>query len=338
MKKKNIRQKRIAVAMALLLCLCALCACGKQEIKDEDTYISEVESLGIFDNSVADALPQTIIHKLIMEHFESPLPEGKTVKKAIFLGYDGFRVDGLENVLHMDDSAILYVSGQGGLYHTFSGGVAGVNEQATSTAPSWMAMLTGGWADYNGVDNNGQTKDLDAETFLTKVAKTGRAVSFTTSWREHTALSYQPDIIASIENGLPAQYTHQIDDEATYYQVLRYVAKPAGAQKTAAEDPDAIFFTFEHTDHAGHDKGFGNQNEAYVEACQTADSWGYEIIKTIEARSTYPQEDWLIIISTDHGGTETSHGGQTLFERMTWLACNKPVEITEENKTFALKK
>lgn len=65
---------------------------------------------------------------------------------------------------------------------------------------------------------------------------------------------------------------------------------------------------------------------------------GYEIIKTIEARSTYAQEDWLIIISTDHGGTGTSHGGQTPFERMTWLACNKAVECSEENKTFALTK
>jgi|GEM_PF-2843176 len=53
------------------------------------------------------------------------------------------------------------------------------------------------------------------------------------------------------------------------------------------------------------------------------------------SRSTYAEEDWLIIISTDHGGTETGHGGQTAFERMTWLACNKPIEITEENKTYA---
>lgn len=57
--------------------------------------------------------------------------------------------------------------------------------------------------------------------------------------------------------------------------------------------------------------------------------------RAIEARSTYAEEDWLIIISTDHGGTETDHGGQTAFERMTWLACNKPIEITEENKTYA---
>ena len=162
-------KKIIPACLAVCLVL-GMCACSKtdREIKDEDTYASEIEAMGIFDSTVADALPQTIIHKLIMEHFEAPLPEGKTVKKAIFLGYDGFRDDGLENIKDMEDSAIMYISGQGGLYHMFSGGVAGVNEQATSTAPSWMAMLTGGWADYNGIDDNGQTKDTDVKTFLTK--------------------------------------------------------------------------------------------------------------------------------------------------------------------------
>lgn len=130
-------------------------------------------------------------------------------------------------------------------------------------------------------------KDPNAKTFLTEVAETGRYASFTTSWREHTAVSYQPDIVSSIETGLPVEYTHQIDDEATYYQILKYVSKPQGAQKAPQDDPDAIFFTFEHA---------------------------------------------------DHGGTETGHGGQTPFERMTWLACNKPVEITDENKTYALTK
>lgn len=337
MKKKSFIIKSIAGAMAILLCALSFAACGKKEIKKEKTYAAEVAALDIFENATDEALPQTIIHKLVTEHFEAPLADGKTVKKAIFLGYDGFRADGLENIRDMENSAIMAVRAQGGLYHTFSGGIAGVNEQATSTAPSWMAMLTGGWADYNGIDNNNQMKN-DAKTFLTKVAETGRTASFTTSWREHTKLSYRPDIMQSIQTGLKVEYTHQIDDAATYYQILKYVAKPAGTEKTAAEDPDVIFFTFEHTDHAGHDTGFGNQNKEYVAACKEADSWGYEILKTIEARSTYAEEDWLIIISTDHGGTELSHGGQTPFERMTWLACNQKIEVTEENLQFALKK
>lgn len=288
MKRKKIFYRAIAVLAATALCFTCLFGCSR-ETRNEDTYPAELEALGIFSNSTADALPQTVIHKLITEHFAAPLPEGKTVKKAIFLGYDGFRADGLENIMRSEDSSVMYISAQGGLYHTFSGGVTGVNEQATSTAPSWMAMLTGGWADYNGIDDNGKSKDPDAKTFLTEIAETGRYASFTTSWREHTSLSYQPDIVSSIEQGLPVEYTHQIDDEATYYQILEYVSKPAGIQKAAQDDPDVIFFTLEYTDHAGHDTGFGNQNEDYVDACVTADARGREIIRAIEARSSKKQ-------------------------------------------------
>lgn len=315
--------------------------CGGNKVKerDPDTYTEEVHNLGVFDNTVEESLPQTIAYKLVSEHFEARLPEGKTAKKAIIIGYDGFRADGIENIKDKDNSAIMYVKNIGGLYHAFSGGIKdGETQQATSTAPSWMAILTGGWGKtYNGVYDNGQMKN-DAETVLTKIARTGKPVSFTTSWREHTALSYRPDILTSIKENLPAEYTHQPDSAGTYYQIMKYVAKPEGAQKTSQEDPDAMFFTFEHTDHAGHGTGFGNGNEDYIKACNEMDEWGYDIIKTIEARSTYESEDWLIVIITDHGGTGTGHGGQTPFERTTWLACSKKVDINDENVNFALRK
>lgn len=334
-------KKILSIILCLLIMLSVFalssCSSSKKEIKDEKTYASEIEALDIFDSTVDKAMPQTAIYKLITDHFASPLPEGKTVKKAIFIGYDGFRADGLENIRDDSESAVMYIKSQGGLYHTFSGGVSGVNEQATSTAPSWMAMLTGGWGEYNGITDNSQMKNENADTFLTVLAEQGHSGSFTTSWREHTELSYRPDIVNSIKNGLPVEYTHQIDDTATYYQILKYVSKPENSEKTAQQDPDVIFFTLEYTDHAGHDTGFGNGNEDYIQACKDADAYGYDIIKTIEQRSTYGQEDWLIIISTDHGGTKCSHGGQTPFERMTWLACNKEINVSDEYLNFAVK-
>lgn len=322
----------LAVSMLLMLT-----SCSSSESKNKKDYVSQLESMGIFDNNSDSAMPQTVVHKLITEHFEAPLPKGKTTKKAIFIGYDGFRADGIENIQSNKNSAIMHVKSQGGLYFTFSGGVAGVNEQATSTAPSWMAMLTGGWGEYNGVTDNGQIKSENADTFIISLAKKGYSGSFTTSWREHTALTYRPDIAESIKEGLLVEYTHQIDDTATYYQVLKYVSKPENAQKTPQQDPDVIFFTLEFTDHAGHDTGFGNQNKDYIQACKDADAYGYDIVKTIEARSTYEQEDWLIIVSTDHGGTRRSHGGQSIFERTTWLSCNKSIDVTDEYQNYALK-
>lgn len=328
----------ILLSLVLITGMFAGCANNKtaKEIKKADTYADELQAYGIWDNEVAQELPQTVVHKLVMDHFNAPLPEGKKVKKAILLGYDGLRADGLENVKDDAESSIMYIKSQGGLYHTFSGGISGVNEQATSTSPSWLAMLTGGWGDYNGIKDNGGEKN-GAETYLTTLAKQGHAASFTTSWREHTGLTYRPDTVMAIEQGLPVEYTHQVDDNGTYYQVLKYVAKPANITKTAQEDPDVIFFTFEHPDHAGHGSGFGSQNPAYIEAIHEADHFGMEIIKTIEARSTFAEEDWLIIIDADHGGTGTGHGGQTPFERMTWLATNKPIEITDEYTKYEVK-
>lgn len=328
---------------ALISCLAIFigafsgCTSKKKEVKKESAYADEIQAYGVWGNEVEQEMPQTIVHKLVLDHFKAPLPEGKTVKKAILLGYDGFRADGIENIKDNEKSAIMYIKSQGGLYHTFSGGISGVNEQATSTSPSWLAMLTGGWGDYNGIKDNGGEKKLEAETYLTTLAKQGHAASFTTSWREHTGLTYRPDTVQAITEGLPVEYTHQVDDNGTYYQVLKYVARPAGAKKTAQEDPDVIFFTFEHADHAGHGTGFGNQNPDYIEACNESDAFGYQIVKTIEARETYAQEDWLIIIDADHGGTNTGHGGQTKFERMTWLAVNKPIEITDEYLNYAVK-
>ncbi len=334
--KKSIVLAFTAIVLIISLMFTA-CSSASKEIKKADTYADELEGMNIFDSSAENAMPQTVIHKLITDHFNSPLPEGKKVKKAVFIGYDGFRADGLENIKDNEKSAIMYLKAQGGLYHTFSGGISGVNEQATSTAPSWMAMLTGGWGEYNGITDNSQIKKEMAETFLTSLAKQGHYASFTTSWREHTELTYRPDIAQSIKTGLPVEYTHQIDDTATYYQILKYVSKSDKMQKTPAEDPDVIFFTLEYADHAGHNTGFGNQNEEYIKGCLNDDAYGYDIVKTIEQRSTYSEEDWLIIISTDHGGTKLSHGGQTPFERMTWLACNKEISINDEYLNYEVR-
>lgn len=59
------------------------------------------------------------------------------------------------------------------------------------------------------------------------------------------------------------------------------------------------------------------------------DKIGYELLQTIYNRESYGHEDWLIIITTDHGGIGTMHGGQSEEERNTWFAINKKVEILD---------
>ena len=71
-------------------------------------YTDELESYGIWDNTIENQIPQTVVHKLVMDHFNSPLPKGKTVKKVIFLGFDGYRADAIANVKDDPQSAIMY--------------------------------------------------------------------------------------------------------------------------------------------------------------------------------------------------------------------------------------
>ena len=302
---------------------------------NDTVYRDHFESSEIFSNTPSSALPLTVIHKLITEHFKSPLPEGKTTKKVIYIGYDGFRPDTVEIVSSFFTSGIGYLQSKGGLYHAFTGGISGVKEQPTETAPSWMAATTGGWYDYTGIWNNGSQKS-GVKTFITSIAEEGKAAAMVAAWGNHLYVNYLPDLVYAQRNKLPIKYVHTESDLETYPLVHSYLSKQAGVSKTPAEDPDVIFCIFDDSDAAGHVYGYGNRNENYLNFCRYTDTQGYYLIRAIESRDTYEQEDWLILMSTDHGGFGQTHGGQSDFERMIWIACNKKIEISAENLNYAL--
>jgi predicted AlkP superfamily pyrophosphatase or phosphodiesterase len=92
---------------------------------------------------------------------------------------------------------------------------------------------------------------------------------------------------------------------------------------TSKDCADFVFIIYENTDSAGHDFGFTFNNPVYKDSFKTEDAYGYEVIKAIEARETYDTEDWLIIVTSDHGGIGTGHGGPSIQERMTFVVMNK---------------
>ena len=50
-----------------------------------------------------------------------------------------------------------------------------------------------------------------------------------------------------------------------------------------------------------------------------------KIWKAVQDRQETHDEDWLVIVTTDHGRddkTGKNHGGQSLRERTTWIATN----------------
>jgi len=70
----------------------------------------------------------------------------------------------------------------------------------------------------------------------------------------------------------------------------------------------ALFIHFDDVDHAGHASGFAIDNPEYIEAIERVDAAIGEMMDVILNRATVADEEWLLVVTTDHGGRGTGHG------------------------------
>lgn len=283
-------------------------------------YKENVNSVESYSNTLETAIPQTDVYSLIKNHFEADLPAGKTEKKVIVLGYDGGRADALSLLDgSVEDSAISYLlSTDGTAKLSFCGGVnyPHFNKQDTSTAPGWASILTGQWADVTGVSGNGIPKSNEHLSLLTSLVDENTIAdsAFYVSWNGHFVdddSTYVNEKQYIADKNLDVTFSDAEDDDGTFANTL--------ADVESADCSDFIFTIFEYPDHVGHDTGFCIENPEYAAAFAENDAQCKLIIDAIESRATYETEDWLIILTSDHGGYNTGHGFLTIQERMTFL-------------------
>lgn len=292
----------------------------KDKNDTEELYRQNVASVE-YENTIEEAYPTTDVYDIIKEHFESDLPKGKTEKKAIIIGYDGCRADIVAD--KEEKGAISYLLEKGASKNlTYCGGVnyPEVNTQDTSTAPGWCSMITGQWADITGITGNGITKEVEPKTLLTSLVEeeTIDSSSFITKWKGHFTnddSTYIAEKAYCEENNIDVEFELRKNNEDVHIGAMEEI--------TSTDCSDFVFIIYEDTDSAGHDFGFSYNNPVYKEAFKTEDAYGYEVIKAIEARESYESEDWLIIVTSDHGGFKAGHGGPSIQERMTFVVMNK---------------
>ena len=322
--KKKIILSIISILVVLGVIAGALALYYTRYHKDkndtEELFRQNVTSVG-YENTIEKAYPQTDLYHIIKEHFEADLPEGKTDKKVVIIGYDGCRADILNE--KQEKGAVSYLLDNGASNNlTYCGGVnyPEVNTQDTSTAPGWCSIVTGEWADVHGITGNGITKTVEPKTLMTSLVEDGTidSASFITKWKGHFSrdgATYLDEKTYCEENNLNVQFELRKGKKDIHTGAM---------EEIASEDcSDFVFIIYEDTDSAGHDFGFSYNNPEYKKSFNTEDGYGYEVIKAIEARETYETEDWLIIVTSDHGGVETGHGGPSIQERMTFVVMNK---------------
>lgn len=309
--------------MSVLLLIPALFGLYSTDDADtEETYLEAISTVA-FENTIETAIPQTEIYDMIINHYNSALPEGKTEKKAIVIGYDGCRADAL-TLIKDNKSGINTLLEEGASFNlAYCGGVNypdGENTQATSTAPGWCSLLTGVWAEDNGVYANSQPKSLEYKTLMTELVENGTidSASFITKWGGHFSKddsTYINEKKYCEDNNLAVSFNKTSGNEGSMIKAAKELSK--------ADCPDFTLAIYENTDSNGHNLGFSINNPFYKLGFDHCEKFAYDTIRTIKARDTFETEDWLIIITSDHGGFGTGHGGPTIQERMIFIVANR---------------
>lgn len=287
--------------------------------EEHQDYFKKIDHTGIFDNDRCSMFPQTVCAKLIRRHFAC----AQKIPKALIIGFDGTRADSMSFLVkatdesingvlfHSEYSAINTLKAEGGLYLSYSGGESSA-PQETSTAQSWASILTGEWGAKNGVLLHVPLKTT-CPTVLRELAQGGKSAAFLAEWDDHFTITYRNEIALAAEKKLPLSFRQHESDEELEGSFLSHIQKGT----------DCIFGIFESPDHNGHAFGFGEQEYRYVTAVCNLDRIAYKLMEEVKNRPSYEQEDWLILITSDHGGHGNMHGSQMDEDRTTFIACNK---------------
>ena len=254
-----------------------------------------------------------------------------TVPKTLFVVMDGIPTDVIERVAtpNLDQ-----ITASGGFGRAYVGGeTGGASESPTISAVGYQSLLTGTWANKHQVFDNEVASPNYAYWDIFRMAKThapGLSTALFSTWEDNRTKLIGDGLAAA--GGYKLDYyldglEHDVarfpkDRAATNIKAIDgYLAEQA-AEYLLAKGPDLSWVYFQYTDDVGHRVGDSPEMDAAV---SFTDGLVGTLWAAIEARQKTLDEDWLIVVTTDHGRDALNgkgHGGQSERERSTWIATN----------------
>ncbi len=165
--------------------------------------------------------------------------------------------------------------------------VRGVTHPVTHSAACWSSFFTGVWGDKHGVNDPGNSftgnQFSHYPSFFQRLEAANRNLNTLAFARWSPMLTAVPDADVKLSFASDSAIT----DET--------------CRRLTNSNPDVFWMLLLDVDSAGHASGWGPTVSNYVRAIETADGRVGHIIGALTNRVTYTNENWLVIVQTDHG-------------------------------------
>ncbi|AWV98879.1 alkaline phosphatase family protein [Arcticibacterium luteifluviistationis] len=253
-------------------------------------------------------------------------------KKCLLVLLDGIPADVLEKTATPNIDA---VAKKGAYARAYVGGEkGGASESPTISAVGYNSMLTGTWANKHNVWGNAIKKPNYAYPTIFKAARDSNpetSLGIYSTWEDNRTKLLGEGLPET--NKLSLNYifdgyeldtlTFPHDEQREYIKNIDNLVVAEAAKSIKKDAPDLSWVYLEYTDDIGHK--FGDSPEMTA-AVKLADQQIGQLYAAIKEREKKHKEEWLLIITTDHGRSPENgkgHGGQSDRERTTWLVSNQ---------------
>jgi len=234
-------------------------------------------------------------------------------KKVLLIGLDGVRVDIMARV----ETPVIDSLAAAGFFSDEA-----KTRVRTMSGPGWSSMLIGARTEKHRVDSNDFAGNDYATypDFLTRIERERPELN------TFAVLDWPP--LGTTDSGGPLisdaiDVKINFDGETDGYRYADSLSVEAAIRELRDTDVDAAFVYLGDIDVVAHETN--SRSPQFKAAIEWADTRVGLLLQALRDRPSYAEEDWLILLSTDHGRDDAGgHGGTSPSERTIFFLASGP--------------